>query len=419
MVTTRSADKRVDATRGEDLVLRSRTVHSPSSSSSTPSQLRKRRVRERGQQDSPRPKRARTGLDGANDDEDAIPGTIGAAAVEVLDTSNAGDSATHMLNNALEEAHHNGTHSATEAHTTPAAKSSTQVQTDSSATIPEVFMTPATSKHKRFGSQELNEDTIVVNQSTDSSTHNDYHTADEEVEASDDAPEIASTKMPSAKPRVKSLRTARSKKQTSASTAQKEPLSEKRLVEPLSMVEDAEFAEQPPTQTEAYSVIDPETEDTITYPVPEFPGQDLMATAPTNHIQPNTSESQAISLFGEEQTVGEPNTNVDDQPKAISDTIGPSSTSHISSQDEPPTASPLTTSFQERSVFSSPNASKDLLLPKPNKTRLGTNPLSASAQSNLTNRAGKTFESFRRNQLNQRLRLESTWSKKRSTFAVT
>jgi len=418
MVTTRSADKRVDATRGEDLVLRSRTVHSPSYGSPTPSQLRKRRALERGQQDSPRPKRARTGLDGA-DDEDAIPSTTGTAVIEVLDASSGGDSATQTLDNALEQAHHNRTDSAAEAKATPVAKPSTQVQADSSAIVPDVFMTPATSKHKRFGSEELNEDTIIVNQSTDSSAHNDYHTADEDVEASDDAPEIASAKTPSAKPRVKSHRTPRPKKQTSANTALKQPLSEKRLIEPLPMVEDAELAGQPPTQTAADPAIELETEDTITFPVPELPGQDSMATAPTNHIQHNTSESQAISSLGEEQTVGGPNTNVDEQPKTISDTSGPSSASHISSQIQPPIEPPLTTSFQERLGSSFPHAPKDPLLPKPHKTRLGTNQLPTASQSNLTNRAGKTFESFRRNQLNQRLRHESTWSKKRSTFAVT
>jgi len=424
MVTTRSADKRVDTTRAEDLVLRSRTVHSPSSSTPTPSQLRKRRVRERDPQDSPRPKRARIGLDGANDAEDANPSGVDVASAKVLDTSDAVDSDTSVLNTVPEEGQDGRTHSAAEANTTPVAKPSTRISADTPATRTEIFMTPATSKHKRYGSEELNDDTIIINQSADSSAHNDYHTADEDAEASDDAPEIASTRTPSAKPQFKSRRTHGTKKQASTSTARKESLAEKKLVEPLSVVQGAELTGQPLTQSEAPSLVSAESEDTITYPVLEAHSKDLDATTPTSHIRTNTLDPQAIPLFAEEQSVGERDTNVDDQLSGADDVIGPSSISHIPSHTQSPTASFPTNSvppnsFQERSVVLSADVVNGSLLPKPNKTRLERNTFPPPAKSNLTNRAGKTLESFRRNRLNQRLRLENTWSKKRSAFAVT
>lgn len=424
MVTTRSADKRVDTTRAEDLVLRSRTVHSPSSSTPTPSQLRKRRVRERGPQDSPRPKRARIGLDGADDGEDANPSAVDVASAKVLDVPDAVNSDTSVLNTVSEEGQDSGTHSAAEANTTPVAKPPTRISADTPAARTEIFMTPATSKHKRYGSEELDDDTIIINQSADSSAHNHYHTADEDAEASDDAPEIGSTRTPSAKPQFKSRRTHGTKKQASTSTARKEPLTEKKLVEPLSVVQDAELTGQPLTQTEAPSLVSAESEDTITYPVLEVHGKDLNATTPTSHIQTDTLDPQAIPLFAEEQSVGERDTNVDDGLERADDVIGPSLISHTPSHTQSPAAtspptSVLSNNLQGRSVVLPADVANSSLLPKPNKTRLERNTFPPSAKSNLTNRAGKTLEGFRRNRFNQRLRLESTWSKKRSAFAVT
>lgn len=393
-------------------MLRSRTVQSPNSGTPTPSQQRKRAVRERTQLSSPRPKRARIGLDSVDDDADATPvsiNTTGSQPKEVFNTvSNAA-----TLDALPEQESRNETDSTIEASSTPTASTFTQ---------PEVFITPATSNHRRFGSEELDEDTIVINQSTDSSAHNGYHTADEEIDDSDDAPEVASTKTPSTAPQRRGPGAQKSKKQPRASAAKNELPTEKNSARTQPGIENAGISAKPSAQTSSDPVTKSGDEDKIHEQRSPGLEHDLDIIAVNNDSEPKTTEPSDLLVSTEEQSTDETDTKADVKSTEVSDTIVPSSASHSSTQTHSPAPSliALTPSFNpsQRTTFPSSDLSTNASRSKPARTQLSRNTLSSQSTSRLPNRAGKTFESFRRNHLNSRLQLESTWSKKRSAFAA-
>lgn len=404
----------MDSVRGENLVLRSRTVQSPSYSTSTPSHSRKRGVRERGQLSSPHAKRTRTGLDGADDGEDVNSGSTDAAQNEAINVRDAVDSATNESYVAAGQEIHEGTHPNAEANSTPTVSSATKV---------EIFTTPATSKHRRFDSEEPYEETVVVNQSTDSSTHNGYHTADEEVEGSDDAPEIESTKTPSVGLQRRSIRAPGLRKRARISTKPHALPAEKSPAGPQSVVERAAISARPFTQTTPHSVINPEVQDTNLDTVPAVLNHDLDAIVVNNDAGLKPADVPGSAEFTREQSMDGSETKINGQPTELFENTTPPSGSRISSEVQLPTGSSPTTStppveLQKRTVFTSIDTPNVLPLSKPSKTQLSRNKAPAPFVSKLPNRGRKTFEAFRRNQLIQRLALQRTWPKKRSAFGV-
>ena len=221
MVTTRSADKRLDASRGEDLVLRSRTIGSPSSVASTPSQSQKRTASSRENTDSLRSKRVRTETNGNTSTKTThvvvnVPViSINRENLPVPDGAVTNSASKAGAETALDNDDPEIGEDRDQA--TPTAKVNTVAETPDHGG--ETFQTPATSRHKRFDSEDPDDDTIVVNTAIDSSAPQGYHTAEEEIADSDDdeAPDVETTKVAPKLPQRRSLRTPRGKKQ-SAST---------------------------------------------------------------------------------------------------------------------------------------------------------------------------------------------------------
>lgn len=218
MVTTRSADKRLDASKEEDLVLRSRRIESPRSTASTPSQVPKRNAASAEHLGSPRNKRSRP-----NADDAAVNGGF-RVVVNVPVTSTGTSSSQHIQDESNEIASVNESiKSLPVARTTQANKA--QVPTaPARATSPgtplrypnETFRTPATSRHRRFDTEDSDhgDDTIMVSAGVDSAPAQGYQTAEEEIEDSDDeAPEVQTTKAAALLPRGRVGRTRKAKKE--------------------------------------------------------------------------------------------------------------------------------------------------------------------------------------------------------------
>lgn len=218
MVTTRSADKRLDTSRAEDLVLRSRTIESPNSTASTPSQSQKRTASARENINGLRSKRLRT--DPAGNAANKSSHVVVNIPVKSIhhDNDSAPDNSTTETDQKTEVKTTRDNDLTTDddsGQVTPKTKITTLAETPDQGS--QTFKTPATSRHKRFDSEEPDDDTILVGAAIDSSAPQGYQTAEEEIADSDDddaAPEIESTKVAPRLPQRKSARTPRVKKQS-------------------------------------------------------------------------------------------------------------------------------------------------------------------------------------------------------------
>lgn len=203
MVTTRSADKRVDG-RDEDLVLRSRTIISPTSQDLTPSRTRKRAT---------------------NNDDGATPSTKRSRKIVSMELKSTKSNLSTEPQNAV---HDDDAKIVTvpQLDTTEGASPSAQVAIDThtadSESTPrqrEVFRTPATSRHKRFDSVDP-EDTITLNRELSPNLAKGYETAEEVIadsEESDEAPEMSSTKIQSVQSQTTDASSVRRKGRARAS----------------------------------------------------------------------------------------------------------------------------------------------------------------------------------------------------------
>lgn len=209
MVLTRSAEKRRDAANEENLVLRSKI------DPSTPIRSPKRRVTTRDNANSPRTKRARFGLDGA---ADAPPSHV---VVRIPPRPNTWESDS-TPRASIDEANARSENELMAKGNTPSRDEKDQATPKAGTISPAdigdqssvAYETPATSTHKRFGSEEIDDDTILISASIDSSAPQGYQTAEEEmVDSDDDAPEIGTTKIAPKLPQRKSTRTPKRPKQ--------------------------------------------------------------------------------------------------------------------------------------------------------------------------------------------------------------
>lgn len=190
MVTTRSADKRKDAS--DNLALRSRKLDGDTPSA-TPTQSKKRNV-DVSTPASTRSKRLKTTKTTLPDIATPKPQNSDSpapelSATEPTDTQTGLDNVTSTSSKPAVQV------------IVPPAPSTTTSTRAMETPGHEVFQTPATSKHKRFddnddaGSEADADDTIVVNQEPE------YETANEGLDESDDAPEVETVSKASAKGR--------------------------------------------------------------------------------------------------------------------------------------------------------------------------------------------------------------------------
>lgn len=215
MVLTRSADKRLDTTRDEDLVLRSRKISSPASSNTTPTQARKRQTQSRENGGSPRTKRPRFETDESNGDGDfhvVVDVPVKSGNIKQAPSSQVSEQVTNSRTDAATSTNTDTTDANHKDQVTPQSKVVLTSETPDPGS--EMFKTPATSRHKRFDSEETEEDTIVVSANIDSSAPQGYQTAEEQISDSDDndAPEVETTRARKASSQPNSTRTPRSKK---------------------------------------------------------------------------------------------------------------------------------------------------------------------------------------------------------------
>lgn len=215
MVTTRSADKRLDAPKEEDLVLRSRRIGSPRSTLSTPSRASKRTASTAEDAGSPHVKRLRSGHEDSTHDGDFHV----VVNVPIKSTRSHGDPAfqesiqkSDAIDELISELDNDKVARLSSSHSTPTSALATNTDTPPDQKN-ETFRTPATSRHKRFDSEEIDDDTILASNAIDSLATQGYQTAEEEINASDDdAPEMQTTKTAPTLPQRKSARTPRAKK---------------------------------------------------------------------------------------------------------------------------------------------------------------------------------------------------------------
>lgn len=214
MVTTRSADKRLDASREEDLVLRSRRIGSPRSTASTPSQASKRTAVTSGNTISPRPKRARFEADASAQNEASRVMVNVPPKSTSWDDSPSSDRVTKEFGSKVEtnltpddKARTNHV----DDQATPTPKAAAALETPDQGN--ETYRTPATSRHRRFDSDEIDDDTIVVSTAPNSNATQGYQTAEEEINDSDnEAPEIQTAKIVPTLPQRKPARTPKTKR---------------------------------------------------------------------------------------------------------------------------------------------------------------------------------------------------------------
>ncbi|KAK5079012.1 hypothetical protein LTS08_003838 [Lithohypha guttulata] len=303
MVTTRSADKRVDAVRDEDLVLRSRTIGSPES---TPTQSKKRIATGRTLA-APSAKRTRTTTDAVLDiADDSHKHTEDEHNVEA---NNATKSPREEIDEAASTMTVSTNNGATPRPKVPVVivppppgsrQASVQIP-DSTPNQEEHFQTPATSRHRRFDSEEINEEIMVVSHGTD-----DYETAEEVIEDSDEAPEIEVTKT------------------SSASTKRRKPLMPKLVHRPSVTAVVNSVVDDEPAENDTQDAA-PLMPDTIVEQGEDVPASALLQPGhvdmrqppnelpePSQPVQPSPAEDLDPSTETDVQNVPDPTTtNID------------------------------------------------------------------------------------------------------------
>ena len=376
MVTTRSADKRADAQ--EDLVLRSRTIHSPLA---TPSQPRKRGLTTLQKQD-PGRKRARLGLDGTTEAEHQKQHESGMSSTGGHDQT---------LNPQASTVSVDGEKSFSEDYltSTVADGAAADRKDDSSPSKGNIFRTPATSRHKRFGSEELGDGASLGSAGTNSSAQNAYDTAEEVIEDSDEAPELATAKIKPARPQQKARQTPRPKR-TPMHAA-----SEQFLPEPLHIV-----AEVPSVALEDEPAIGADSVDEL---------EGVSVAAELSNLE--SSNAVPVDLGTEVGTAAEAETQLE------------------------PFSIPGTTDLQGHSGSQSTAAKSDSAskivhfdsTPLPTAAQLHRDQQHAPVTKNIRppDTARSSLSSFRHNRIREHaqrsgggFRLERTWKTKSSAFAI-
>ncbi|KAJ9651582.1 hypothetical protein H2198_009137 [Neophaeococcomyces mojaviensis] len=449
MVTTRSADKRANHDK-EDLVLRAKAIASSPSKEPTPlASLRKRATDSQSHANSPRQKRARTGSDGAHDSHQDIEHTshflpaheehhsqvtLTVAEAQTGDPDHETQSKHEVIISAEPESTPKATRSS-ELPLTGDEPSSAK----SSATV-QPYLTPKPLAHKRFDSQEPEDDStiVVMPPGTDSSAHQEYQTADEEISDSDEAPEVATTKARPAKPeRATTGRTQRIRKKANADVTAE---ADEKVVAGVGltavqakvdehdaegaaeevMTGDAEHGEKP-----AHPVAEPTTANPATHSQPGPPSKTDLETNDTV-ITPASMPSG--SQFRQLPAPASPTNLTTTKPQAtpsqtgLSDPIINSTTVNVNSETQltphksttTKLSSPISTSTTPHNRFYPPSARPI----KDNNDRQSTS-------SKLPDRKRTTLSDHRQALLERRaersggtFRLEATWSKKRATFAA-
>lgn len=198
MVTTRSAEKRSDMAGQEDLVLRSRTIPSPLSTKSTSMESRKRKVGKKESTDS-QLKRSRlqsNDIGGEGDAGSALTGvTICISAHDDFPRSAENDN--HMLRSKLAPPHETLDANIKDAGVRDVSAIEPMPQHGSGSVSNNDSMSRSVVSVSSPDSERVENETTFVHQSTDSSTHKEYETANEMIEESDEAPEtIRIVKLP-------------------------------------------------------------------------------------------------------------------------------------------------------------------------------------------------------------------------------
>lgn len=189
MVTTRSAEKRSDTPRKEDLVLRSRTISSPLSTRSTPTRSRKRGIENKNLPGS-QPKRIRVQL---NDNNNEV-GTLALTGVALQkgaddDFIRGAEKHIDMSRSKLAPAHQGSDGDLTNAGMSNILDT-TQTLQDGPESIPkETSLSSSVINISPSDKEETKNDVALADLSTDSSVHKEYETANEVIEGSDEAPE--------------------------------------------------------------------------------------------------------------------------------------------------------------------------------------------------------------------------------------
>lgn len=302
----------------------------------------------------------------------------------------------------------------------------------------EAFKTPATSRHKRFDSEETDDDTIVISATIDSTATHGYQTAEEEISNSDDdAPEIETSKAAPSLPHRKSGRSSRAKK--SSQHVVRNAGSDVDTIE-------AELKQPENNPSAPRNVIDtPITEH-------DKPRIESTSVATLTGLEPSIVESQKSPIDHVPQSLGNP----DHRPIPSTGTVQVVSTANTPSESLP--ANETTTVSVDDKVnalglpsppeheaslkvnnIPSQDTMKDnegfkLLIRDPSAhTHFLSNsiqarqadPTPASTSVRLPLKATSSLSSYRRDRLHQKaassagaFRMQNDWSKKRSSFVV-
>lgn len=456
MVITRSADKRLDTTREEDLVLRSRTIGSPSSNASTPSQPRKRTANLRENASSPRPKRARFGTDGAVDEASQVvvnvPLKTGGWEVDTIPRQSKEVHGFEMQANGSNNTDTEVTGG--DSHTTPKARVMTTSETPDLSN--ETFKTPATSKHKRFDSDELDDETILVGTGIDPSVPQGYQTADEEIGDSDDndTPEVATTKVAPKMPQRKPPRTSKGKKKLVAVTDIGDIEDDETIVvAPSQTVNESRVATHQPTSSgerledtvkeqnrlnenieQSSTVVAYDNMEISSLHGPNSAGSRTLTSPPSHstsallHTPPERKGSSlsqnksqrsgsALSPFESMDLIisRAPNVEWPAVPKPSLQGVSASDSTTSSARIAP-----------NRGLRSTHNSSFSYMLTRPKQTQGRETSLTpATAAVRLPAKASTILSDYRRNKIQQRaakgvggIQMESNWAKKRGMFVV-
>lgn len=320
MVTTRSADKRLDPSKEDELVLRSRRIGSPRSATSTPSHPSKRTIKANEENDGIRSKRARF----KHDNDTWSPTSSILVNIPPRSTNHASASASQPDSHDSESTPRNlMVSNATDGDATPTNKPSTILDTPDQGN--EAFKTPATSRHKRFDSEDLDEETIIMNAAVDLTTAQGYQTAEEEIADSDDeAPEVETTKIAPNLPPRRSRRTPKSKRspeKTPAAPVESDDIIEVIVSNPMLAVPASQHAvdkvpagEDEPASKSGSSTISDSTEPQIIDPQSST-RLDVAESTPErllhmSSVLPTSQKRSASALFKEYSSeMTEDNTN--------------------------------------------------------------------------------------------------------------
>jgi len=300
----------------------------------------------------------------------------------------------------------------------------------------QAYLTPRTPAHRRFDSEELEDDStiVVAPPGTDSTVHQEYQTADEEISDSDEAPEVETTKTPSARPRrAVAGRTPRGKKKTNVPETTDsddvkvvagvgvaavqarvderdgETATEAHLADDAEHIAEEEPAdpviETPITVPEPHSHPTPPPNDeaadnseiTILPSAPSDPEPEPIPVPTTTTSPPTTEPQPSTSHTATPNTI----TKFDSQPPAHQSTI----------------SSPHSHSNQSKPPQSLPSSSQRIHLRALNDKTIPSSTLPAKKRTTLSDHRRALLEQ-RAQRSGGAFKLQANWAKKRAAFAA-